>query len=158
MKEIRESLKRRAIIFDVGGFRPPDDPLASWFGRVNVCAPDESWPTMDGEPMHALCQINLTGLPFRPPRLDDIEFVTLFIYYDLFRNVSGLKLGGWPSLIQSEIYWAPWNKYPAAPEYVLQIDSEPKALWAWGHGGVGYFGRGTAEGYEDEWACEWQCL
>lgn len=146
---------------------------------------------MEGEPMHALCQINLTGLPFRPPRLHDSELVPLAHqdtgsrikpfpmrsriieedfpcwedipiklpddladnYYDLFENVSGLKLGGWPTLIQSEIYWAPWNEHPAAPEYVFQVDSEPKVHWNWGDRGVGYFGRGTAEGKEDEWAC-----
>lgn len=225
-REVRERLRRRAIVFDVGGFRPPEDPFASWFGRVNVCAAGEAWPEMEARPMHALCQINLTNLPFRPPRLEDIELLAVFIgpdelpmdapngrnwcirayprladlvplahqdtgsvikpfpmrphvveedfpcwedvpielpeaitdnYHDLFENISGLKLGGWPTLIQAEIYWAPWNEHPAAPEYVFQVDSEPKAQWSWGDGGVGYFGRGTAEGKEDEWTCEWQC-
>ena len=77
-------------------------------------------------------------------------------YYDLFQNVDGFKLGGWPSLIQSEIFWAPWNKHPAKPKYVFQIDSDPKANWNWGDGGVGYFGRGTVAGMEDEWAFECQ--
>ena len=224
--ELRDRLKRRAIVFDVGGVRPSEKQLASWFGRVNVGAAGEAWPTTEGDPMHALCQINLSDLPFRPSRLDDIEMITVFVgprelptnspngrhwclrsykdvttllpidryetesgikplpmrprvveedfpcwedvpvqlpeeiadnYYDLFENVCGLKLGGWPSLIQSEIVWAPWNKHPAAPEYVFQVDSEPKANWSWGDGGVGYFGRGTLEGKDDEWACEWQC-
>lgn len=78
-------------------------------------------------------------------------------YYDLFENISGLKLGGWPTLVQAEIYWAPWNEHPAVPEYVFQVDSEPKAQWSWRDGGVGYFGRGTAEGKEDERTCEWRC-
>lgn len=224
--EIRERLRRRAIVFDVGGFQPSEDPFGSWFGRINVCAAGESWPVMEGKPMHALCQINLTNLPFRPPRLDEVEMIAVFIgpdelpmhapngrnwciraykqiadlmplghqdtgsiikpfpmrprvvendfpclediplelseeiaddYSDLFENISGLKLGGWPTLIQAEIYWSPWNKHPAAPEYVFQVDSEPKAHWSWGDGGVGYFGRGTANGKEDEWTCEWQC-
>jgi hypothetical protein len=38
-------------------------------------------------------------------------------YFDLYENAPGLKLGGWPTLIQSEIFWAPWNRHPAAPEY-----------------------------------------
>jgi hypothetical protein len=67
------------------------------------------------------------------------------------------KLGGWPTLIQSEIFWAPWNRHPAAPEYVFQIDSTGKGNWSWGDGGVGYFGRGTAPGKTDEWALAWQC-
>lgn len=176
--------------------------------------------------MHALCQLNLTELPFRPPRLNDLEFITVFIgpnrlptnaelgtnwrlrayhradqlvsltgcdtgspikpfpmrpkiieedypcwddvaagvpdevegrYHDLFGNASGFKLGGWPTLIQSEIYWAPWNKHPISPEYVFQIDSTEKGNWMWGDSGVGYFGRGAAEGRQNEWAVQWQC-
>lgn len=220
------ALRRRAIALEIGGFRPPDDPFASWFGRVSFAAHGEQWPTTNGEAMHALCQINLTEMPFRPPRLADIELLTIFIgpsdlpnddsngtnwclraypalaelvplpaqetgshiksfpmrphvieedypnwedvnveldedvadkYYDNFENVSGLKLGGWPTLVQSEIYWAPWNKHPASPEYVFQIDTTEKGNWMWGDNGVGYFGRGTSPGHENEWACEWQC-
>jgi uncharacterized protein YwqG len=226
-REIRERLTRRAIVLDVGGFQASQDPTESWFGHVSVCATGESWPETGGRPMHALCQINLTGIPFRPKRLEDVEMLAVFIgpdtlpmdepngqnwciraypriaglvplahrdtgskiksfpmrarvvehdfpcwedvplelseeiaadnYFDLFENTSGLKLGGWPTLVQAEIYWAPWNRHPAAPEYVFQIDSENKAHWSWGDGGVGYFGRGTAEGKEDEWTCAWQC-
>jgi hypothetical protein len=78
-------------------------------------------------------------------------------YYDLFDNLGGFKIGGWPTLIQAEIFWAPWNKHPANPEYVFQIDTEEKAHWSWGDGGVGYFGRGTAKDHEDTWVLEWQC-
>jgi hypothetical protein len=77
--EARGRLRRRAIVFDVGGFRSPEDPFASWFGRVNVCAAGEAWPETEGKPMHALCQINLSNLPFRPPRLDDVEMLALFV-------------------------------------------------------------------------------
>ena len=225
--DVTASLRRRAIVLEIGGFRPPTDPLASWFGRVTVRRPGEEWPTAGGAPMHALCQINLTELPFRPPRLDDIAMIALFIgprelpidspngdrwclrtyrdltevnvvepletnsgirafpmrpkvveddfpcwedipielpadvsnrYHDLFQNVPGLKLGGWPTLIQSEIFSSPLDEHPAGPEYVFQVDSSDKAGWSWGHDGVGYFGRGTAPGKEDEWTLEWQCL
>ncbi len=220
------ALRRRAIVLEIGGFRPPDNADASWFGRVNLAREGEVWPKSGDSPMQSLCQINLTEMPFRPPRLDDIEFITLFVgpdelpdntpsgtnwclrtyssldelvplqqketgshikqfpmrprvveedypnwedveieldkdvednYYDYFTNVDGLKLGGWPTLIQSEIYWAPWNKHPAQPEYVLQVDATEKGNWMWGDNGVGYFGRGTTPDHENEWACEWQC-
>jgi len=78
-------------------------------------------------------------------------------YYELFENTPGFKIGGWPTLIQSEIFWAPWNRHPAAPEYVFQIDTTEKGNWMWGDNGVGYFGRGTAEGHTDQWALSWQC-
>lgn len=77
-------------------------------------------------------------------------------FEDLFENQSRSKLGGWPTLIQSEIYWAPWNKHPANPEYVFQINSEEKANWWWGDAGVGHFGRGTGEA-QNQWAMSWQC-
>jgi len=212
---------------EVGGFRPPDSPFTSWFGRVSFMAAREEWPTHDGRPMVALAQVNMAEMPFRPPRMNDFDFLTVFVaaqglphahepngsawclrtytldevvaveppetgthirpfpmrpsvveedypchedlvtvpseelvqdYHDAFDNQGGFKLGGWPTLIQSEIFWAPWQKHPATPEFVFQIDSCEKAGWQWGHGGVGYFGRGTAEGQRDVWAHEWQCL
>ncbi|MEX0713475.1 MAG: DUF1963 domain-containing protein [Pirellulales bacterium] len=224
--EIRTKLAKPAIVMELGGFRPPDSPSASWFGRVNLSLPGELWPKTNGKPMHALCQLNLTELPFRAHRLDDVELIAVFIgpddlpvdapngdqwclrayqkigqlrplapidtgstikslpmrpavvqadfpcwedvpfplpeeleesYYDLLGNIEGFKLGGWPSLIQSEIYWAPWNKHPIAPEYVFQIDTTDKGNWAWGDNGTGYFGRGTAAGHHDEWTLAWQC-
>lgn len=224
MEETAARLRRPAIVLDVGGARPSDDPYASWFGHVGFGEQDEEWPSSNGRPMLPLCQLNLTLLPFRPPGLDDLAAIAVFIdsevlpdgtpngsgwllrayrnldslvqlddiggwpikrlplfarlvddypcledvptpllqdladsYYDSFENASGLKLGGWPSLIQSEVEWAPSNQHPAAPEYVFQIDSSEKAGWAWGDGGVGYFGRGTASGHTDEWVLAWQC-
>lgn len=224
--EIRERLGRRAIVLELDDSGPPEHPGASWFGRVNLGEPGERWPRSNGRPMLPLCQINLWDMPFRPPRLDDVAFLTVFVdatdlpldtpngegwclrayrdagslvpleapggsrlvpfplrprvierdfpkhedvpvellpepvdkrYYDLFETAEGLKLGGWPTLIQAEIFWAPWNQHPADPEYVFQIDSTDKGNWWWGDQGVGYFGRGTAAGTTDEWTLSWQC-
>lgn len=221
-----EEIRRRAVVMQVGGDKRGATPMSSWFGRVAVGLPGDVWPESDGQPMQALCQINLTELPLRPPGLEELAFLAIFIssdelpsntpngkgwclrvykdlgslvplepvetrssiklallrptvvdadypcwedvaeicpeeiendYLDRFENVSGIKLGGWPTLIQSEIYWAPWNKHPASPRYVFQIDSVAECHWQWGDGGVGYFGRGTTPGLEDEWAFEWQC-
>jgi Domain of unknown function (DUF1963) len=225
LDDIRRQLRRRAIVFDVTR-RAFADAVSSWFGRVSLGLPGETWPEHAGEPMLALCQFNLSRLPFRPPRLDDIEFMTVFIgkdiipddtpngdgwclrtyrslgdlvpiqqptvsstiaplpmhsrvvqsdfpcwddvsielpteidekYHDLFENTYGVKLGGWPSLIQSELWWAPHNKHPASPEYVFQIDSVEQCKWMWADNGVGYFGRGTAPSTKDEWTFTWQC-
>ncbi len=226
LNQAKSQLVRRAIQLEIGGFRPTDCESACWFGKVNLAAPEEDWPSSNGKPMHALCQLNIDEMPFRPPGLEDIALITIFIgpdempnnspngknwclrayqkieslvplnevdtgshiralpmrahiveedypmwedvnielpnqladdYYNYFENVYGLKLGGWPSLVQSEIYWAPWNKHPAAPRYVFQIDSTEKGNWMWGDSGVGYFGRGTAPEHKHEWTCEWQC-
>jgi hypothetical protein len=76
-------------------------------------------------------------------------------YEDQFETAGSTKVGGWPATIQSEIVWAPFNRHPANPEYVFQIASEPKARWSWGDAGIGYFGRGKADG--SVWTMEWQC-
>lgn len=78
-------------------------------------------------------------------------------YYDLFPNVEGIKIGGWPSLVQSEIFWAPYNKHEAEPEYVFQINSVFKSNWQWGDSGVAYIGRGSKPGSKSIWTFEWQC-
>ena len=171
--EIRRKLARKASLMVVGGFRPPADPFASWFGRVRVALPDEAWPAHSEKPMLPLCQINCMELPYRPAAIADIAFISVFIsqgelpydtpngegwmlrnyptldhlvetrepdpgglikpfpvrwnlceedypcwedveielppdmeenYNDLCENQEGSKVGGWPSLIQSEIF------------------------------------------------------
>ena len=95
-------LRRRAIRMEIGGFRPPEGPGGSWFGRVNLALPGEEWPTHDGKPMYALAQVDLTQLPFRPPRLEDVEMITVFIDDDLpgedEPNGDGWCLRAYPEL------------------------------------------------------------
>ncbi|NTW29523.1 MAG: DUF1963 domain-containing protein [Coriobacteriia bacterium] len=203
----------------------PENADASWFGHVGICAPGEDWPFWNGRPMVPLCQLNLKEMPFRPPYLEDIDAIAVFVdeedlpdgaangqgwlvrtyrdldslvplpspgsfsvrpfplfarvvdddfpcwddvpielpediadqYEVLFTNSGGLKLGGWPTLVQSEICWAPFSQHPARPEYVFQIDSTEKANWSWGDQGVAYIGRGTVLGSTDVWTLSWQC-
>ena len=72
-------IARRAVTLELGGFRPSDEPTASWFGRVSACAPGESWPRFDARPMHALAQIDLRGFPYRTPGTEDLELLAVFI-------------------------------------------------------------------------------
>ncbi|GAB3957392.1 hypothetical protein GCM10028805_50020 [Spirosoma harenae] len=78
-------------------------------------------------------------------------------YDDLFPNTDGIKLGGWPTLIQGEIDWPPLNQHSTTPTFAFQIDSVEKAHWQWGDNGVAYFGRDSAIGQESEWTFSWQC-
>lgn len=224
---IAQQIRRSAIPFQVGGFRPDHSPTTSWVGKVMLAKEGETWPQSNGIPMMPICQINLTDLPNRPASLQDIAFLTLFFdpeeipidtpngdgwllrtyssleelvphtppdthfplkpfqmkaepakddypchedreveipdewedeFMDQYPNLEGIKLGGWPTLIQSEIFWAPGNAHPADPEYVFQVDSVDKAHLFWGDGGVAYFGRGTKPGHENEWTFSWQCF
>ena len=72
-------------------------------------------------------------------------------------NADRTKIGGWPSLIQSELSWQN-EDHAAKPVYCLQINSEEKAALAFGDNGCLYLGRGTAPGHEHEWFLDWQTL
>jgi uncharacterized protein YwqG len=224
--EFENKIKKSAIVFQVGGFRPIENLTASWIGNITVKGINESWPEFNGQPMIPICQLNLSELTNRPDNLKDIELITLFLdsnelpddqpngkgwllrtykdlagleeiekpttnfpikafqlkpkfidndfpcqedcpvevpdkfddsYSDFFPNQEGIKIGGWPTLVQSEIFWAPFNQHPAEPEFVLQIDSIEKANWYWSDNGVAYIGRGTKSESKEEWTFSWQC-
>jgi hypothetical protein len=70
---------RRAVRLRVGGFRPTDNPFASWFGKVLVAGAGENWPAVHGKPMCPLCQINLNEFPFKPQLISNLAFITIFI-------------------------------------------------------------------------------
>jgi uncharacterized protein YwqG len=227
-KQIAEKIARKAIRMKVGGFRPSDNPQASWIGKVLLAESDEKWPYFKNNPMIALCQVNLNDFPFKPEILTDIAFITIFIdgeeipneedingtswclrayksledlvplaqvkttspikpmqmlpevveqdfpyredcpieipekynenYNEIFPNAEGIKFGGWPTLIQSEINWAGLHEHLSEAGFAFQIDSVEKARWQWGDNGVAYFGRATKEGEKDEWTFAWQCF
>lgn len=70
---------RKASIAQIGGFRPPDAPLTSWFGGRFLALPNESWPTSNHGPMLPLLQVRTDELPFVPAQLDGIALFTVFI-------------------------------------------------------------------------------
>ncbi len=76
LDELRNSL-RRASVAQVGGFRPPSDPRASWFGR-GMCRLGETDPTHNGREMFPLLQINVSELPYVPPELSGTELLVVY--------------------------------------------------------------------------------
>ncbi|MDH4203036.1 MAG: DUF1963 domain-containing protein [Phycisphaerae bacterium] len=76
---------RKASIAQIGGFRPPDDSLCSWFGDVFVCKEGEEWPQWDrvvgkkGVYLTPLGQFNLTEAPYVPEKLKQFKMITVFI-------------------------------------------------------------------------------
>jgi hypothetical protein len=105
---------RPACVAQLGGVRPPQDPLASWFGRVRVALPGERWPATDGAPMLALARFNLRELPCRPPpALEDVALLTLF-------------LGPWQLPVDEPngVNWA-LRAYPSLSELVPLAEPTP---------------------------------
>lgn len=98
----RARLRRSAIRMEIGGFRPPEGLAGSWFGRVNLALPGEEWPTTGGKPLHALAQIDLTQLPFKPARMEDLAMINVFISDEALEedspNGQGWCLRAYPDL------------------------------------------------------------
>lgn len=75
---------RKASIAEVGGFRPPEEMTASWFGDVLVGKPGEDWPQWEPKVgkktyLTPLAQFNLTEAPFLPEKLKRFKMITVFI-------------------------------------------------------------------------------
>lgn len=79
IEALRGEWMRPASRMILGGFRPPSDPAASWFGRVNLALPDEGWPMLEGRAILPLCQINVSELPYAPDGLAGVALLTLFV-------------------------------------------------------------------------------
>ncbi|MCE5186046.1 MAG: DUF1963 domain-containing protein [Planctomycetaceae bacterium] len=79
---------RKASAAQVGGFRPPEGMLTSWFGNVLVCREGESWPKWKpvAKPetfLTPLAQFNLTEAPFVPEKLRQFKLITVFMDEEL---------------------------------------------------------------------------
>lgn len=76
LNELRTKL-RSASLATAGGFRPPEDPVTSWFCRA-VGQPGEGLPLWEGEAMFPLLQVRVDELPFVPMQLRGIALFVLF--------------------------------------------------------------------------------
>jgi Domain of unknown function (DUF1963) len=70
-------------------------------------------------------------------------------------NRDGLKVGGWPSTVQSDVDWSEGDERLDAVDFILQVDSDEKTGFQVGYGGVLYVGRRRSSG---TWHCSWQSM
>lgn len=75
---LKERFARPALMFEAANQHFVSHP-PSLFGAVTAALPQEDWPHWQGEPLSALLQLNLNDLPFRPPGLQNVAFVSLFV-------------------------------------------------------------------------------
>ncbi|MBN9085047.1 MAG: hypothetical protein BGP04_06565 [Rhizobiales bacterium 62-17] len=68
---------RSASVATAGGFRPPEDPVTSWFCR-GVGRHGEGLPEWKGEPMFPLLQVRIDELPYVPEQLRHVSLLVLF--------------------------------------------------------------------------------
>jgi len=76
-KELDRNLKK-ASVAEIGGFRPPDDKITSWFGGQGVGLKGEVLPTYKGKDMFCLLQVKVSELPVIPVELNDTELIVVF--------------------------------------------------------------------------------
>jgi hypothetical protein len=70
---------RKASIAQIGGFRPPEDRITSWFGGPGVGLEGEVLPQYNGKNMFCLMQIKVNELPYTPPELEGVAFLVVFL-------------------------------------------------------------------------------
>ncbi|WP_431824258.1 DUF1963 domain-containing protein [Burkholderia sp. F1] len=76
LKKLRSKM-RPASVAEVGGFRPPEDPLTSWFLKGFALA-SEGLPMWAGKPMFPLLQIRVDELPVIPDQLKRTALLVLY--------------------------------------------------------------------------------
>lgn len=93
---------REASIAEIGGFRPPEDKLTSWFGGPGFGLEGESLPTYNDRDMFCLIQVRISELPVIPPELKGIEFLVVFINREEFpfdkSHGDGWEIREYPSI------------------------------------------------------------
>lgn len=118
LSEYQRLNTRRASIVQVGGFRPTGDPVVSNFGLGPLGARGEQWPTMEGDPLLFVCQLNLTAAPAVPALLKDITLITFFADPDCGHlgreNGADWSLRAYPS-VSGLVTMAPPGNAPALP-------------------------------------------
>lgn len=76
-KEI-DGILRKASISQIGGFRPPEEKITSWFGGSGVGMAGEMLPQHNGRDMFCLLQVKTSELPYVPPALSETAFLAVF--------------------------------------------------------------------------------
>lgn len=79
-------------------------------------------------------------------------------FHHQYSTRDGIKVGGWPRLLQGTLPWGAHRPHPAGPEYAIQVDSMVELNWSWGDVGCAYIARGTTAGHKNDWFIDWQCL
>jgi hypothetical protein len=96
VKQIKEMLKRTAIVFETGGKRPTGELLESWIGSVCWQQDGEKIPKdRSGSNMIPIAAIFLKDLPYLPLELSGIELVTIFMSNNIWDNLISDDLSPW---------------------------------------------------------------
>ncbi len=90
IKEIKNKLRKKAVVFQTGGARPENSFKQSWIGKVKLGYKEEVCPVdINLQPMFPLVQLCLADLPFIPQALQNTKVLTIFISSDFLDDSEG---------------------------------------------------------------------
>ncbi len=96
IEEIKNALKRKAIVFRTGGFRPTNEISESWIGKVGWKLKNEEVPMDDDhQEMLPVATIFLPDSPVCPKELSGIKLITIFVSNNLYKHLNGDDLSRW---------------------------------------------------------------
>lgn len=76
-QELDQKLKS-ASIAQIGGFKPPENKLTSWFNGDGFALPDEKRPQYKGKDMICILQIRIDELQVVPEDIENAAFICVF--------------------------------------------------------------------------------
>lgn len=91
IREIKDKLRKKAVVFQTGGARPENNIFRqSWIGKVKLGYTEEACPIdVNQQPMFPLMQLCLADLPFIPKALQNTKVLTVFISSDFLDDEEG---------------------------------------------------------------------
>jgi len=72
------AILREAAVAQIGGFKPPENRLSSWFGGRGFGVAGEQLPKYKEKDMFCLLQIIVSELPVVPPELNNTALLVVF--------------------------------------------------------------------------------
>lgn len=91
---LKSKLRKKAVVFETGGFRPTHKLGESWIGNVCWQKPGETQPMCSNvpAPMAALATIFVPESDFAPKALKNIKLITIFIDDAFWDNLDAEDL------------------------------------------------------------------
>ncbi len=80
--QLKQSLFKRATIFETGGSRPTEELGESWIGNVMWGSGENKSPQFE-----PICTIFLKNLPYVPKELKNIQLITVYMDFNVYNHL-----------------------------------------------------------------------
>ena len=91
IEEIKNALRRKAVIFETGGFRPTNELGESWIGAVKWKKVEDTLPKdKDGNEMLPLASIFTENLVVLPKEIENVKLINVYISENVYDHLMDL--------------------------------------------------------------------